>query len=85
MHPSISLFPNIEFYENDIIDAPKVKEAIYNRRFIDGKMYGPFSFINVASTVSELEEFNKNHSSKNMVEVAVVSEIIASLFKGMLL
>ncbi|KAJ9679698.1 hypothetical protein PVL29_021575 [Vitis rotundifolia] len=81
MHPSISLFPNNEFYEGDIIDAPKVKEAIYNRRFLHGNMYGPFSFINVASTVPELEEFSVRHSSKNMVEVAVVSQIIASLFK----
>ncbi|RVW94527.1 putative helicase MAGATAMA 3 [Vitis vinifera] len=81
MHPSISLFPNNEFYEGDIINAPKVKEAIYNRRFLHGNMYGPFSFINVASTVPELEEFNVRHSSKNMVEVAVVSQIIASLFE----
>lgn len=85
MHPSISLFPNFEFYEGDIIDAPKVKEATYNRRFLHENMYGPFSFINVASTVPELEEFSKNHSSKNMVEVAVVSQIIASLFQGMVL
>ncbi|CBI22562.3 unnamed protein product, partial [Vitis vinifera] len=81
MHPSISLFPNNEFYEGDIINAPKVKEAIYSRRFLHGNMYGPFSFINVASTVPELEEFNVRHSSKNMVEVAVVSQIIASLFE----
>lgn len=85
MHPSISLFPNNEFYEGDIINAPKVKEAIYSRRFLHGNMYGPFSFINVASTVPELEEFNVRHSSKNMVEVAVVSQIIASLFEGMVL
>ncbi|CDY16691.1 BnaA09g20690D [Brassica napus] len=51
MHPSISLFPNMEFYGGKISDAAIVKERGYQK------------------------------SPKNMVEVAVISEIISNLFK----
>ena len=43
-------------------------------------MYGPYSFINVAAGK---EHSNNGPSKKNLVEVAVVSAIVASLFKGM--
>ncbi|KAI8540972.1 hypothetical protein RHMOL_Rhmol08G0026900 [Rhododendron molle] len=77
MHPSISLFPNREFYESRILDGPNVKEQAYERRLLRGSMYGSYSFINISQGK---EEFDR-HSTKNMVEVAVVSEIVASLFK----
>ena len=80
MHPSISLFPNRVFYENQILDGPNVKERRYERRFLQGKMYGSYSFINVAHGK---EEFDNSHSLKNMAEAAVASEIVSSLFKGM--
>lgn len=80
MHPSISLFPNREFYEKKILDGQNVQERSYDRRFLQGKMYGSYSFINVAHGK---EEFDHSHSMKNSVEVAVVCEIVASLFKGM--
>ncbi|OVA00392.1 hypothetical protein BVC80_1181g7 [Macleaya cordata] len=76
MHPSISLFPNTEFYSKQISDAPNVKERSYTRDFLQGNIYGPYSFIDVSYGK---EEFNKNHSRKNMVEVAVISEIIENL------
>uniref|UniRef100_A0A2N9F0I4 Helicase ATP-binding domain-containing protein n=1 Tax=Fagus sylvatica TaxID=28930 RepID=A0A2N9F0I4_FAGSY len=78
MHPSISLFPNRMFYENQILDGPNVKERSYDRRFLQGNMYGSYSFINVAHGK---EEFDKSHSLRNVIEVAVASEIVASLFK----
>ncbi|KAI9379757.1 hypothetical protein POPTR_017G140501v4 [Populus trichocarpa] len=78
MHPSISLFPNKEFYGGLIQDASTVKERNYQKLFLQGNMYGPYSFINVASGK---EEFNNGGSKKNLVEVAVVSELVASLFK----
>ncbi|KAG5534407.1 hypothetical protein RHGRI_022507 [Rhododendron griersonianum] len=78
MHPSISLFPNKEFYESKILDGPNVKERTYERHFLRGSMYGSYSFINVSHGK---EEFDSRYSRKNMVEVAVVSEIVASLFK----
>ncbi|GFS33792.1 P-loop containing nucleoside triphosphate hydrolases superfamily protein [Actinidia rufa] len=59
MHPSISLFPNNEFYDKMILDGPNVNQRSYERRFLKGSM----------------------HSRKNMVEVAVVAEIVRILFK----
>ncbi|VVB02739.1 unnamed protein product [Arabis nemorensis] len=41
-------------------------------------MFGPFSFINVGRGK---EEFCDGNSPKNMVEVAVISQIISNLFK----
>ena len=79
MHPSISLFPNVEFYGKQILDAPLVKERSYEKCFLQGKMYGSYSFINVDYG---LEEADDRHSRKNVVEVAVVSEIVAKLFEG---
>ncbi|CAL2229729.1 unnamed protein product [Prunus armeniaca] len=78
MHPSISRFPKQEFYNNQILDGPNVSEVIYEKSFIEGRMYGPYSFINVANGK---EEFDLGHSLKNMVEVAVVYEIVSSLYK----
>ncbi|GKV00265.1 hypothetical protein SLEP1_g12984 [Rubroshorea leprosula] len=78
MHPSISLFPNREFYNNKIVDAPAVKDRSYVKHFLGGNMYGPYSLINV--TYGK-EQFDNGHSPKNMVEVAVVCEIVANLFK----
>ena len=80
MHPSISSFPNREFYENKILDGYNVKERSYQRSFIQGKMYGSYSFINVAHGK---EEFDGSCSLKNMAEAAVVTQIVARLFKGM--
>ncbi|KNA15926.1 hypothetical protein SOVF_093900, partial [Spinacia oleracea] len=78
MHPSISLFPNKEFYGKQIIDAPNVKEKAYCKRFLQGDMYGTYSFINVRGE----ENFDKGYSPRNLVEAAVVNEIVAKLFKG---
>lgn len=79
MHPSISLFPNKEFYENRIIDAPKVEEISYSRSFLKGAMYGSYSFINVSRGK---EDFEKGHSPRNIEEAVVVDHIVAKLFKG---
>ncbi|RVW37185.1 putative helicase MAGATAMA 3 [Vitis vinifera] len=79
MHPSISLFPNREFYDNLILDAPNVKERKYERSYLHGNMYGSYSFINVAYGK---EEFDYRCSTRNMVEVVVVSEMVATLAKA---
>ncbi|CBI22565.3 unnamed protein product, partial [Vitis vinifera] len=79
MHPSISLFPNREFYDNLILDAPNVKERKYERSYLHGNMYGSYSFINVAYGK---EEFDYRYSTRNMVEVVVVSEMVATLAKA---
>ncbi|KAI8027342.1 putative helicase MAGATAMA 3 [Camellia lanceoleosa] len=78
MHPSISMFPNREFYDNMISDGPNVKERTYERLFLQGSMYGSYSFINVSYGQ---EGFDNRHSTKNTVEVAVAANIVARLFK----
>ncbi|XP_026409800.1 helicase SEN1-like [Papaver somniferum] len=79
MHPSISVFPNVEFYNKQILDAPTVKGRTYTRNLLQGRMYGPFSFIDVSYGK---EEFNDMHSCRNPVEVAVISAIIENLYKA---
>ncbi|RZC52631.1 hypothetical protein C5167_021051 [Papaver somniferum] len=79
MHPSISVFPNEQFYHKQILDASNVKERNYNKRFLEGSMYGSFSFIDVSYGE---EEFNEKHSLKNLVEVAAISEIIEKLYRA---
>ncbi|KAL8472326.1 hypothetical protein ACS0TY_029515 [Phlomoides rotata] len=79
MHPSISLFPNKEFYGNQIMDGRNVRESSYNKRFVKDKMLGSYSFINVRNG---REEFDNWHSRKNMVEVSVIAEIVSKLYKG---
>ncbi|KAE8021890.1 hypothetical protein FH972_007740 [Carpinus fangiana] len=81
MHPSISLFPNREFYGKKISDAPNVRGRDYEKRFLQGNMYSSYSFISIAHGK---EEFGLGYSPKNMVEAAVVSEIVANLFKQFL-
>nr|GEW21197.1 P-loop containing nucleoside triphosphate hydrolase [Tanacetum cinerariifolium] len=78
MHPMISLFPNKEFYDKKILDGPNVKERSYKKQFLKGKMYGSYSFIHLAQ--GEVE-FDETKSKKNMVEVAVVIELITKLHK----
>ena len=79
MHPSISCFPNSYFYENKILDSSTVRKRSYEKRFLHGPMYGPYSFINVFGGREEFIE----HSCRNMVEVSVVMKILLNLYKGM--
>ncbi|KAJ7960008.1 p-loop nucleoside triphosphate hydrolase superfamily protein [Quillaja saponaria] len=78
MHPSISAFPNREFYDEKISNAPNVRQKSYKQSFLRGNMFGSYSFINVARGK---EDYGHGHSLRNMVEVATVSEIIARLHK----
>ncbi|KAK9757968.1 hypothetical protein RND81_01G197500 [Saponaria officinalis] len=80
MHPSISAFPNSEFYANQILDAPSVKTVTYERQFLAGPMYGPYSFINVSEGREEFDD--GGHSRRNMVEAAVVANILQNLYKN---
>ncbi|XP_033139437.1 helicase sen1 isoform X2 [Brassica rapa] len=82
MHPSISIFPNKEFYGMKILDAPSVRVRSYEKQFLHGKMYGPYSFINVPYG---REQFGQGFSSKNIVEVSVVDEILSKLYSGITL
>ncbi|KAF9603100.1 hypothetical protein IFM89_033825, partial [Coptis chinensis] len=79
MHPSISLFPNSEFYGKQIADAPNVKAENYKKHLLHGNMYGSYSFINVSFGK---DEYYNGHSLRNMAEVAAVSEIVARLYQA---
>ncbi|XP_019172153.1 PREDICTED: probable helicase MAGATAMA 3 isoform X2 [Ipomoea nil] len=81
MHPSISLFPNKKFYKGKVMNGPNVKNITYEKLFLKGNMFGPYSFINISQGKEELDE---KCSSKNMIEVSAVAEIIAMLYREFL-
>ncbi|KAK7300611.1 hypothetical protein RJT34_11459 [Clitoria ternatea] len=49
MHPSISLFPCREFYDDKLSNAPNVKESCYTKQFLEGEIY---AFIGTRKKVS---------------------------------
>ncbi|XP_042013425.1 uncharacterized protein LOC121761816 isoform X2 [Salvia splendens] len=80
MHPSISWFPNANFYQHQILDGPNVQSKSYERSYLPGKMFGPYSFINVRGGREELDDVGV--SKRNMVEVAVVVKLVQKLLKA---
>ncbi|KAL7102526.1 hypothetical protein ACP275_08G125400 [Erythranthe tilingii] len=80
MHPSISRFPNSNFYDNQILDAPSVRSRSYERCYLQGRIFGPYSFIDIPGDNEELDDFG--YSRKNMVEVAVTVMLVQKLFKA---
>lgn len=76
------MFPNSKFYDNQIADAPNVLHKQYAKRYLPGPMYGPYSFINIDSGKETFDD--AGHSTKNMAEVAVILQIVRSLFTGKL-
>ncbi|XP_042503955.1 uncharacterized protein LOC122081053 isoform X2 [Macadamia integrifolia] len=79
MHPEVSIFPNAKFYRNQILDSPSVQDKSYERHYLPGPMYGPYSFINIPDG---REILDVGHSRKNLVEVAVVVKVLRKLFKA---
>ncbi|KAJ7960017.1 p-loop nucleoside triphosphate hydrolase superfamily protein [Quillaja saponaria] len=65
MHPSISAFPNREFYDEKISDAPSVRQRSHEKFFLEGNMFSSYSFINVAQGK---EDCGRGHSLRNMVD-----------------
>ncbi|XP_073120216.1 probable helicase MAGATAMA 3 [Henckelia pumila] len=80
MHPSISQFPNANFYKKQILDAPNVLSKSYERCYLEGGMFGTYSFINILGGKEEVDDVG--HSRRNMVEVAVTLKILQKLFQG---
>ncbi|KAG8380907.1 hypothetical protein BUALT_Bualt06G0065500 [Buddleja alternifolia] len=78
MHPSISLFPNREFYGGQIRDGRNVTLKAYEKRFLEEKFFGSYSFVNITNGK---EEFDNRNSRKNMAEVFVVAQIVSKLYK----
>ncbi|CAO2835088.1 unnamed protein product [Amaranthus hypochondriacus] len=79
MHPAISSFPNSEIYLKQISDAPSVRKKSYERQFLPGIMYGPYSFINIYEGREEHDDDGR--SLRNMVEAAVIAKILHNLHK----
>ncbi|XP_020249499.1 uncharacterized protein LOC109826893 [Asparagus officinalis] len=80
MHPSISRFPSSNFYNDKISDGPNVICDSYRQCYLPGPMYGPYSFINIA--IGKEETDTNGRSLKNMIEVAVVMQILKNLYKS---
>ncbi|XP_043696346.1 uncharacterized protein LOC122646811 isoform X1 [Telopea speciosissima] len=80
MHPEVSIFPNAKFYCNQILNAPSVQDKSYEKHYLPGSMYGPYSFINIRDGREILDDVG--HSRKNLVEVAVVVKVLRNLFKA---
>ncbi|CAL5025816.1 unnamed protein product [Urochloa decumbens] len=78
MHPEISKFPVGTFYDGKISNGPNVSHKDYNKRFLAGKLFRPYSFINIDG-----DETAEKHdrSLKNSIEVAVIVLIVQRLFK----
>ncbi|CAN6240616.1 unnamed protein product [Urochloa humidicola] len=79
MRPEISKFPIANFYESKISDGPNVVCKNYERRLLPGKMFGPYSFINVEGGHETTEKYGR--SLKNTIEVAAVLWILQRLFE----
>uniref|UniRef100_A0ACD5UEM4 Uncharacterized protein n=1 Tax=Avena sativa TaxID=4498 RepID=A0ACD5UEM4_AVESA len=77
MHPSISIFPNTSFYGGELLDAPSIMQKEHQKKYLPGSMFGPYSFFNIEDSWEDVDELS--HSRKNMVEVAVIQEILQNL------
>ncbi|CAL1385613.1 unnamed protein product [Linum trigynum] len=75
MHPSISCFPNSAFYRGNIIDGANVKSIAYEKHYLPGPMFGPYSFINISDSTEELD----GSSQTNMTEAAIVLKLVQNL------
>lgn len=79
MHPSISQFPNVNFYDSLIQDGPNVTSSSYTKKLLRGRMYGTYAFINVADGTEVLGD---GRSWENPLEASAVLLIVDKLFKG---
>ena len=78
MNPSISLFPNAQFYERKILDGPNVLSPFYNKDFT-GLPFGSYTFVNITDGREDKE--GAGNSWRNLVEVAVALHLIQIIFK----
>ncbi|KAL6652173.1 hypothetical protein ACP70R_011098 [Stipagrostis hirtigluma subsp. patula] len=76
MHPSISIFPNLSFYDKKILDGANVTQEKHERSYLEGAMFGPYSFINIDGREG------RGQSKSNMAELAVIMEILQNLKKA---
>ncbi|KAF7849138.1 hypothetical protein BT93_L1208 [Corymbia citriodora subsp. variegata] len=80
MHPSISLFPTSNFYQNQILNGPNVKSKSYIKSHLPWPMFGPYSFINIPDGREQIAD--DGCSLRNPVEVEVISRIVRNLYRA---
>ncbi|CAL5025804.1 unnamed protein product [Urochloa decumbens] len=76
MHPSISIFPNLSFYDKQILDGANVTQDGHQRSYLHGEMFGPYSFINIDGRE------DPGRSKRNIAELTVILEILHALRKA---
>ncbi|CAL5069582.1 unnamed protein product [Urochloa decumbens] len=76
MHPSISIFPNLSFYDKQILDGANVTQDGHYRSYLHGEMFGPYSFINIDGRE------DPGRSKRNIAELTVILEILHALRKA---
>lgn len=69
MHPSIRQWPSLQYYGNQLVDAPEIAN-----RSVSVSVYGSYAFINVLS-----EEHFSNYSCYNAVECEQVMLLLHEL------
>jgi senataxin len=81
MHPSICLFPNLNFYGGQLINGENVRNRCNGLKDL---VSVPYQFINVNDAVEQDGDYDGNFkkSKRNPVEAAVVVRIIKQLRKG---
>ncbi|CAN0880582.1 Probable helicase MAGATAMA 3 [Linum grandiflorum] len=80
MHPSISYLPNSIFYSGTVQDGDNVKSRSYQKCYLPGAMFGPYTFLNVNGGREEMDDVWR--SRRNMAEVAIVLKLLENLYKG---
>lgn len=81
MHPAISMFPNMQFYDGKVQNGVNVMKKAYSRAPYQRQLFGPYTFINVHDGNEERDE-DDSRSWKNPVEAAIVVYLVSKIFTG---
>lgn len=81
MHPAISMFPNMQFYNGKVEDGPNVMKSAYSGAPYSKQLFGPYTFINVRDGNEERDE-DVSKSWKNPVEAAIVVHLVSKISTG---
>jgi senataxin len=83
MHPTISAFPNYQFYGGLVQDGANVLEASYGSSAyqVASNLFGTSAFLDVQHGY----EVRENKSWRNYAEVNLICLLIARLLQGMLI
>lgn len=74
MHPAISRWPRVQFYEGKVVDGENVKSEAYNKSW-----HNEFPPLSVYDVSVGKEESNAFGSKFNVTEVMVVTQILRSI------